>query len=71
MPRAPEPESPVEKAPAMSIDERVEKAALDEGESKMPVAGLLYFPYRAKTKKIKSVELIYQGPAGHAEIKLR
>jgi hypothetical protein len=70
MPRAPEPDSPVEKAPAMSIDERVQKAAMVEGESKMPVSGLLYFPFQGKTKKIKSVELVYQGPAGRAEVKL-
>jgi hypothetical protein len=62
--------APVEKAPEMSIDERVQKAALPEGESKMPVSGLLYFPYGGKTKKIKSVELTYQGPAGTGEIKL-
>jgi len=73
LPRVPEPENPTgeEKAPPMSIDEKILRATLPEGEAPMPVAGLLYFPFQKKTKSIKSVELLYDGPVGKATLKLQ
>ena len=49
---------------------RVERAALPEGERTLPEAGLLFFPCRTLSEKIKSVELIYSGPAGKATFTL-
>ncbi len=60
----------LEKEPVMSIDERVERSAMPETTRVAPAGGLLFFPYRGKTKSIKSVELIYEGPAGKATLKL-
>jgi hypothetical protein len=37
----------------------------------LPQAGLLFFQHRGKTENIKSLELIYEGVAGKAEIKLQ
>jgi hypothetical protein len=47
------------------------KAALLEGDRALPQAGLLFFQYRGKRESIKSVELIYQGPAGNATLTLQ
>jgi hypothetical protein len=58
-PRAPDTGSPRE--PAMSAEELVVDAALPEGEAAGPVSGYLYFAYRGKTKKIKSLELLWSG----------
>jgi hypothetical protein len=71
-PRAPEPESRsgVEQEEARPEELAVSKALL-EGPASLPVTGYLYFPYRGAIKKIKSLELIYKGPAGDATIKLR
>jgi len=53
-----------------AMEQRVQKAALPEGDRALPVAGLIFFQYRGKTKDIKSLELIYSGPAGKATLKL-
>ncbi|WP_321477663.1 hypothetical protein [uncultured Paludibaculum sp.] len=53
-----------------SLQQRIQKASLSEGERPLPQAGLLYFEYRGKAEKIKSLELIYDGPAGKATIPL-
>lgn len=49
---------------------RVQKAALSEGERRMPEAGLIFFPHRGKTENLRSIELIYNGPAGKASLTL-
>jgi len=51
---------PVEK----SIDETVALAALAEGFIETPVRGCLFFPFRGKTKKIRSLELAYEPGEG-------
>lgn len=51
--------------------QRVRRAALPEGDRALPQAGLLFFPYRGKTESIRTVELIYNGPAGKLELPLR
>ena len=54
-----------------AMEQRVQKAALPEGDRALPVAGLIFFEYRGKTQGIKSLELIYSGPAGKATLKLQ
>jgi hypothetical protein len=60
---------PPELQRAMAL--RVKKASLADGERALPQAGLLYFPYGGKVKGIRSLELIYSGPAGKATIDLQ
>jgi hypothetical protein len=50
--------------------QRVKKTALAEGELPLPQAGLLYFPYGGKVTGIRSLELIYSGPAGKVTLDL-
>ncbi len=57
--------------PALSPAEFLQQAALPSGKRALPVAGYLYFPYRGKIRKIKKLELFYQGPEGGATIRLR
>lgn len=49
----------------------VQKAALPEGDRTLPEAGLLFFRYTGKRQGIHSLELIYSGPAGNAELPLQ
>lgn len=51
--------------------QRLQKASLPEGDRALPQAGLLYFPYRGKTEKVRSIELIYTGPAGQCTMALQ
>jgi hypothetical protein len=53
-----------------AMEQKVQKAALPEGDRALPVAGLLFFSYRGQSKSIQSVELIYSGPAGKVTLKL-
>jgi hypothetical protein len=50
--------------------QRLQKASLPEGDRALPVAGFLYFPHRGKSEGMKSLELIYNGPAGKASLTL-
>ncbi len=52
-----------------SWNKRAEKAALPEGDRPLPQAGLLFFQYGGT--KVRSVELIYNGPAGKATLTLQ
>ncbi|HWQ54979.1 MAG TPA: hypothetical protein VN442_14935 [Bryobacteraceae bacterium] len=72
-PRAPEPENPggIDRQREATADEVAVASALPEGPARLPVAGYLYFPYSAKTKSIKSLELLYSGPEGDAALKVR
>lgn len=70
-PKAPEEDrSGLEKEPAARADEVAVESALEEGEISGARSGYLYFPYKGKTKGIKSLELIYQGPAGAVTVRL-
>ncbi len=53
------------------MQQRVQKAALPEGDRALPQAGLLFFQYRGKTEHIRSIELTYAGPAGKATLTLQ
>jgi hypothetical protein len=50
---------------------RIQRAAVSEGDRALPQAGLLFFQHRGKIENIRSVELIYAGPAGTATLTLR
>ncbi len=56
--------------PEEKAEEVVVTAALTEGKTAYPVAGYLYFPFKGKPKSIKSLDLIYNGPAGSFTLKL-
>jgi hypothetical protein len=52
------------------MEQRVQKAALPEGERALPQAGVIFFGYTGKAAGIRSVELIYSGAAGKAVLAL-
>lgn len=54
-----------------AMEQKVQKATMPEGDRALPVAGLIFFQYRGKTQGIKSLELIYEGPAGKATLMLQ
>jgi hypothetical protein len=60
---------PIERQLAM--EQRVKNAGLLGGDRALPQAGLLFFEFRGKGKNIRSVELIYDGPAGKATLTLQ
>lgn len=68
-PRAPEPEdrSGAEKTPEPKAEEVLVETALPEGLLRMPVSGYLYFAHKGK---VKTVELVYEGPEGRAALRL-
>lgn len=72
-PRVPEAENRtgIEKEVPPTPAEIASSQALPEGSQTLPVAGYLYFPYTGKTTKLKSVELIYQGPSGAVTLQLK
>ncbi|HEY3031744.1 MAG TPA: hypothetical protein VGJ68_16415 [Bradyrhizobium sp.] len=72
-PQAPEPEdrSGVDKQPPAKAEDVAVAVALPEGDVKPPVSGYLYFAWKGKTTSIKSVELMYTGPAGAVTLKLQ
>lgn len=53
------------------MQQRVQKAALPEGDRALPVAGLIFFEYRGRATGIKSIDLLYDGPTGKAVLKLQ
>lgn len=59
---------PIERQRTMQA--RVMKVSLGEGEHPLPQAGILFFDYRGDAKSIHSLELIYNGPAGKATLPL-
>ena len=52
------------------MDQRVQKAALPNGEYALPVAGLIFFQHHGKTDKLSSIELIYNAPTGKVTLAL-
>jgi hypothetical protein len=73
LPPSPVPEqnpAGLEKEQPLSIDERVQRASLPTRELAPPVTGLIFFPFEGKTKSIKTLELVYEGPAGRVVLRL-
>ena len=60
---------PIEVQRAMA--QRVQKATLPEGDRILPQAGLVYFQYRGGIKGIRSIELVFAGPAGNVTLTLQ
>ena len=54
-----------------AMQQHVQKASLPEGERQLPQAGLIYFEYGGKLNGIRSIELIYDGPAGKTVVPLQ
>ena len=50
--------------------QRVKKAALADGGRLLPQDGLLFFSYGGQVKNIRSLELVYAGPAGKTTLEL-
>lgn len=71
--RVPETGAPagIEKEEPPRAEEVVIQTAFPEGEFSGPVSGYVYFPYKKKTKSIRTLELLYQGPEGSATLRLR
>jgi hypothetical protein len=53
-----------------TMQQRVQRASMPEGDRALPAAGLLFFEYRGKPESIRSLELIYSGAAGKATLAL-
>ena len=60
---------PIELRHAMA--QYVQKAALPEGDRTLPEAGLIFFQFRGRTDRLRSVELTYAGPAGKVTLALQ
>jgi len=60
------PKMPIELVLAM--EKRTKKASMPEGDRALPQSGLLFFPFGSK---VRSAELIYDGPAGKATLNLQ
>jgi hypothetical protein len=54
-----------------TMEQQVQRAAMQEGDRPLPQAGLLSFLYRGKPDGIKALELIYSGAAGKATLTLQ
>jgi len=54
-----------------AMEKRVQKASLPEGDRALPEAGLIFFQHRGKTDSLRSIELIYAGPAGKVILPLQ
>jgi hypothetical protein len=52
----------------LSMEKRTKKASMPQGDRPLPQAGLLFFEFGGKAR---SVELIYDGPAGKATLNLQ
>jgi hypothetical protein len=54
-----------------TMQQRVQRVSMPEGDRALPQAGFLFFEYRGKTQGIRSLELVYSGPAGSATLALQ
>jgi len=71
-PKAPAPEDPsgLPQPEAFKPEEAVAETALPAGEARGPVSGYVFFAYKGKTKSLKTLELIYDGPLGSTVLRL-
>ncbi len=70
-PGAPPPEVRIPVPVQRAMAQRVQQAALPEGDRALPQGGLLFFQYRGRVQGIRTVELIYKGPGGEVTLKLQ
>lgn len=69
-----DPPPPPPKVPIETLrvwQQAVRRSALALGERPLPQAGLVFFQHRGKTENLRSVELVYEGPAGTATLTLQ
>jgi hypothetical protein len=52
------------------FEEWLPQAELIDMRKKLPISGMLFFPYTKKVKTIKKLELIYEGPEGSTALLL-
>jgi len=69
-PRAPNDRNGIEQQEPERAEDVIARTALPEGATARPVSGFLYFPYKGKTKSIKSVELIFRDKSGTVTLPL-
>lgn len=55
----------------LAMEQKVQKAAIPEGERPVPEDGLLFFQHGGKLSGIHSLELLYDGAAGKAKLSLQ
>jgi len=55
----------------LPMEQHVRTAVMLQGERTLPQAGLLFFEFHGKTKRIRSLELLYKGSAGKATLDLQ
>jgi len=60
----------VDQRSPVKAEDLVVDAALPAGEHHGPVSGYLYFAYRGNLKHIRSLELLFAGPAGPVSLPL-
>jgi hypothetical protein len=53
------------------MEQKVQKAAVQEGDRPLPTAGILFFSHGGKLSGIHSLELVYNGAAGKATLSLQ
>lgn len=72
-PRAPEDtgRENVPKEQPATVEEVIQQTALEEGDQRAAISGYIFFAYPGNVKKIKSVELLYNDPAGTHALRLR
>lgn len=70
-PRAPEDATRTGPKIEVSGPELVTQAALEEGEATGPRAGFIYFRWKEKLTRAKSIVLIYEGPGGKITLPLK
>jgi hypothetical protein len=70
-PQAPDRNSAgAQEQPRATAEEAVVNSALPEDRFKGPVSGHLYFAYRGKLRKLKSLELVYRHGGGETVLRL-
>jgi hypothetical protein len=71
-PRAPDETGRPERGePGMTAAEAVTAAALEEGMASAPRSGAVYFAFKDSARKIRTLDLVYEGPAGKLVLKLQ
>jgi hypothetical protein len=61
----------IPREPPLTPRQIIERAALPSGDVLLPASGVVFFAYPGKTESIRSLELIYEGPAGTIALPLR
>jgi hypothetical protein len=69
-PKAPDDRNGIEQQEPEPAEVVIARTALPEGATARPVSGFLYFPYKGKTKSIKSLELVFRDKSGTVTLPL-